>query len=83
MKVKYDDKQIHLTKAFVESVRNMLTEHILMMRVRNQENRECWVVGACTIEDMALANGMSFSFGSLNDASWLIKDAHIFVEVPL
>lgn len=83
MKVKCDDKEILLTKAFIEAVKEMMTEEILMFRVREPEYRESWVVGACHIEDIMSANCMRFTFGGYDEKEYLIKDAHITVEIPL
>lgn len=83
MKVKCDDKELTLTKDFVEAVKNMMFEEIIMFRVRRPENRDCWVVGACTISDIMSSTGFSFCFGGIDDKDFLFKDAHITVEVPL
>jgi hypothetical protein len=83
MKVKCDDKELALTKDFVEAIKNMMFEQIIMFRVRRPENRECWVIGACTISDIMDANGFCFQFGGIDDKEWLFKDAHVTVEVPL
>lgn len=83
MKVKCDDAEIALTKDFVEPIKNMMIEEIIMFRVRQPENRESWVVGSCTISDIMDSKGFCFQFGGIDDKEWLFKDAHITVEVPL
>lgn len=83
MKVKCDDRKIQLTEAFIEAIKNLMKEEILMFRVREQNDRECWVVGACHIEDLMNANGISFSYGGINDKEYLFKNAHITVEIEL
>lgn len=83
MKVKCDDRQLSLTKDFVEAVKNMMFEEIIMFRVREPQNREFWVVGSCTISDIMESNGFNFQFGAIEDKECIFKDAHITVEVPL
>lgn len=82
MKVKNDDSELVLTKDFIAAVKNMMFETIIMMRVRKPEFRDCWVVGACEITDMASADGMSFHYGDTT-CEYLKRDYNFFVEVDL
>lgn len=83
MRVKCDDRKILLTKQFIEAIKNLMREEILMFRVREPENRECWVIGVCDIEDLMDSGGMHFTFGGYSEAAYMIKGALIWVEVPL
>lgn len=83
MKVKCDDKKILLTKQFIEAIKNLMREEILMFRVREPESRECWVIGVCDIEDLMKSNGIKFTYGGIDEAAHMIKDAFIWVDVPL
>lgn len=80
--VNYDGKQIKLTKGYVDAVKNLMREEILMMRKVHKDSSECWKIGVAEIEDIATANGVSFMFGEKSDKSWLKKHGQIFVEVP-
>ncbi len=82
MKVKFDDHEIELTDTFIESVKNLMANKILMMRIREPEFAECWVIGACKIKDLAESNGLSFQYGSVID-TYVLNDCHISVTIPL
>lgn len=83
MKVKNDDRKLLLTNPFIEALKNLMKEHILMMRIREPEWRECWVIGACKITDMSASNGINFHFGDLECKKHLIKGSVCWVEVEL
>lgn len=79
--VKYDDKKLKLTKGYVDAVKNLMRQEILMMREVHKDSPECWVIGVAEVTDLALASGLSIMFGAKEDKSWLKKQGQIFIEV--
>jgi hypothetical protein len=43
--VKYEDKKLKLTKGYVDAVKNLMRQEILMMKQVDKYSAECWVIG--------------------------------------
>lgn len=79
--VKYDDKKLKLTKGYVDAVKNLMRQEILMMRKVHKDTADCWVIGVAEVTDLSSAGGLSIMFGPKEDKSWLKKYGQIFIEV--
>jgi hypothetical protein len=79
--VKYDDRKLKLTKGYVDAVKNLMRQEILMMRKVHKDTPECWAVGVAEVTDLASAGGLQVMFGGKEDKSWLKKHGQIFIEV--
>lgn len=79
--VKYDDKKLKLTKGYVDAVKNLMRQEILMMRKVHKDTADCWVCGVAEVTDIASAVGLKMMYGAKEDKSWLKKQGQIFIEV--
>jgi hypothetical protein len=83
MLVKNDDTEVKLSLGFIQAIKKMLREEILMMRKVYPDSKECWVIGVAEIDDLSNSAGIVRMFGGKDDKVWLKKEGRIFVEVPL
>lgn len=82
MKTKYNGKKITLTKGYINAVKNLMREEILMMRKVNKKYAELWYCGSASVSDLASAEGLSFCFGSKEDVQLIKKTGEIFIIEP-
>lgn len=54
--VKYDDTEITLSEGYINALKNLMREEILMMR-EVYKNSEDWVIGTAKVEDLANNKG--------------------------
>lgn len=80
--VKWDGKNIKLTKGYVDAVKNLMREEIFMMRKHHKTTADSWVIGVAEIEDLSSVGGLKMMFGAKEDKEWLSNDAIIITEVP-
>lgn len=81
--VKYDDTQIELTEGYINAVKNLLRQELLMMRkFHKDESGTNWSAGSAKIIDLASSTGIQLMFGGKEDKEWLENEGQIFVEVP-
>lgn len=83
MKVKCDDRELELTDAYMQSIKDLMKACILMMREAEPEMGEYWYYGVCTISDFMHASGHRFVFGGEEDMPATFKtDSQIWIVVP-
>lgn len=79
---KWEDRKLKLTNGYVNAVKMLLTEEILMMRKIHKGSEDCWTCGVAEIGDLASSNSIQFTFGGDHEKQWLKKQGQIFVHIP-
>ena len=83
MKVKCDDRELELTDGYIQSIKNLMVNCILMMREVQPEYAEAWYYGVCTISDFMDSNGHRFTYEGKEDIpATFDSKTQIWVEVP-
>ena len=63
----YDGKIITITPAYIQALKNLIIEKLLMMREGDAEYADCWTWGECEVGDLASNVGLSFQYGGEED----------------
>ncbi len=63
----YDGEEITITEGYIDALKNLMLEELMMMQKAHPDFADCWSWGKCTVGDLAGMKRLDFEYGGEED----------------